>query len=153
MNRRIIHKETFHVIGIGIHTSNQKAMEELPALWEKFTTENIMEKIPDKVNEDVLAVYTGYEGDYTKPYTYILGCEVRSLDVVPKDMISTTISFAKYEEFSPEGKIPDIVLETWQCIWTPQINAKRAYITDFEVYRNISDKSKNPEVQIYIGIK
>ena len=148
----MMQKESFSIIGIGIHTSNQTAMEELPELWEKFNIEDIKNKIPNRINDDLLAVYTDYEGDYTKPYLYILGCEVSSVEIVPEGMIAKKIPSAKYEIFTPNGKIPEIVVETWQQIWTPQIDVQRTYAADFEVYK-ISGNSQNPEVQIYIGIK
>ena len=148
-----ITKETFHLIGIKIRTSNQKAMEDIPKVWERFYADDIKNKIPHKLNDNIFAVYTDYEGDFTKPYLYILGCEVNSLDIVPEGMAGITIPSAQYEIFTAIGKMPDKVVETWQKIWQPEIDAKRTYITDFEIYGNKSGNPENSEVKIYIGIK
>jgi predicted transcriptional regulator YdeE len=153
MNQKIINKESFKIIGIEIHTSNEKTMIDIPKMWGKFVTENIKDRIPNKINNDVLAVYTNYEGNHTKPYSYILGCEVSSLDIIPEGMISKTILSAQYEIFTAKGKMPDEIIKTWQHIWNPDIENRRAYVFDFEVYGDKYGNPENSEVEIYIGIK
>lgn len=150
---QIVNKESFQVIGIEIQTSNEKIMIDIPKIWEKFYVENIKEKIPNKISSDVLAVYTNYEGNHTKPYTYFLCCEVNSLDSVPEGMVGRTISSAQYQVFTAKGKMPDKIVEAWQYIWSPEIENKRSYIADFEVYGEKYGNPENSEVDIYIGIK
>jgi hypothetical protein len=81
MNYNTEKKEKRFVIGIPIRTSNENGrfQKEAPSLWDKFYSENLIEKIPNKVDQNLLAVYTNYEGDYTKPFTYLIGCEVSRL--------------------------------------------------------------------------
>lgn len=146
-------KETFQVIGIKIVTSSQKAMEDIPKLWERFFVENVKNKVSNKLNDDIFVVYTDYEGDYTKPYSYTLGYEVSSLDVVPDGMSGITVPSAQYEVFIAKGKIPDIVVETWLHIWQPEIDEKRSYTVDFEVYKGENDNPENSEVEICIAVK
>ena len=153
MNHKIITKDAFQVIGIEIRTSNQKAMLDLPKLWDKFFAENIKNQIPNKVNSNYLAVYTNYEGNHTKPYTCILCCEVNTLDTIPAGMVGKTIPFAKYEVFTVVGKMPDKIFEAWNDIWNSDIEKRRAYIADFEQYGNKYGNSENSEMEIYIGIK
>jgi predicted transcriptional regulator YdeE len=151
--QKTITKEAFKIIGIEIKTSNQKAMQDIPQLWNRFYAEDIKNKILNKSSEDVFAVYTEYEGDHTKPYSYILGCAVGSLDSIPDGMIGITIPSSKYEIFTAIGKMPDKVVETWQDIWHPEVDAKRTYKTDFEVYGEKYGNPENSEVEIYIGVK
>ena len=66
--------------------------------------------------------------------------------------IGKSISSAKYEIFTAKGKMPDKIVET-QYIWSPEIDAKRSYVTDFEVYGDKYDDLDNSEVEIYIGVK
>ncbi|MFA5259289.1 MAG: GyrI-like domain-containing protein [Candidatus Pacearchaeota archaeon] len=153
MTQKNITKENFQIIGIKIKTSNQKAMQDIPQLWNKFYTEDIKNQIPNKLNEDILAIYSEYEGDHTKPYSYMLGCVVDSLEIIPKGMIGITIPSAKYEIFIAKGKMPDKVIETWQQIWQPETDSKRSYKTDFEIYGKKYKNPENSEVEIYIGIK
>ena len=100
-----------------------------------------------------MALYTEYEGDYTKPYSYILGCSVDSLDSIPTGMTGITIPTAQYEIFMAKGKMPDKVIETWRHIWQPVINNKRAYKADFEIYAANYGDPENSEVEICIGLK
>ncbi|MCX5773776.1 MAG: GyrI-like domain-containing protein [Fusobacteria bacterium] len=153
MKQNIITKADILVIGIQMRTSNEKAMEDIPKLWNTFFTENIQENIPNKVNGNILAIYTDYEGDFTNPYTYILGCEVSSLMDIPKGMLEISIPSTRYEIFTAKGKMPDKIVEMWQHIWSPKINAKRTYMTDFEVYGDKYGCVENSEVEIYIGVK
>lgn len=146
-------KELFEVIGIKIVTSNQKATEDIPKLWERFFVEDVKSKISNISNDDIFAVYTDYEGDYTKPYSYTLGYKVNSLDVIPNGMSGITVPSAQYEVFAVKGKIPDKVVETWLHIWQPEIDKQRSYTVDFEVYSSQNDNPENSEVKIYIAVK
>lgn len=143
--------EKFSVIGISIRTSNKEALTDLPKVWERFFSEAIMEKIPGRLNSDIIAVYTGYEGDHTNPYTFILGCEVSQTEPVPEGMRSVTIPPARYIVFPVTGSIPGAVAETWYTIWNDPVGKKRAYIADFERYRFLSGNAQPPDVKIYIG--
>jgi len=79
----------FNIIGIPVRTSNEngKSAQDIDALWEKFMSENIVGQIPNKISQNVYSVYTDYEGDYTQPYTTLLGCKVTSLEEIPKGMV------------------------------------------------------------------
>lgn len=153
MTQEIITKETFTIIGIKIRTSNKTAMQDISQIWNKFFSEDIKSKIPNKISEDIFAVYFDYEADYTKPYSYILGCSVTSLDSIPNGMLGIVIPSAKYEIFIAKGKMPDKIVETWQYIWQPEIDAKRDYKIDFEIYGDKYASSGDSEVEIYIGLK
>jgi predicted transcriptional regulator YdeE len=153
VSQKIVTKDTFQIIGIEIRTSNQMAMIDLPKLWKKFFAENVKDRIPNKVNSNFFAVYTDYEGNHTKPYSCIICCEVNSLDTIPAGMVGKTIPFANYEVFTVAGKMPDKIFETWQYIWNSEIEKRRAYIADFEVYGSKYGNPENSEMEIYIGIK
>jgi predicted transcriptional regulator YdeE len=86
------------VIGIWIRTTNQEqqAMSDIQVLWGRFIAEQIPSKIPNKVNDTVYSIYTEYEGDYTKPYTTILACEVSSLEEIPEGMKGLEIAGGDY---------------------------------------------------------
>lgn len=146
--------EEFHVIGISVRTTNEggQAAKDIPKLWEKFITENIAAKIPSKVSDSVYGIYTEYEGDYTQPYTTVLGCKVSSLDNIPDGFIGFTIKAANYEKYTAKGKMSDdIVYKKWTEIW--QSNLNRTYLADFEVYGERSVDMDNAEVDIFISVK
>jgi len=68
-------------------------------------------------------------------------------------MTGMTIPSAEYKIFIAKGKMPDKVVEMWQHIWQPEIDSKRSYKTDFEVYGEKYGNPENSEVEIYIGMK
>lgn len=116
MTQNILTKASFHVIGIKRKTSNQSAMHDISQIWNEFFSENIKNKISNKITEDIFAIYSEYKGNYTKPYSYILGCSVSSFNAVPEEMIGITMPSAQYEIFTAKGKRPDNLIKTWQYI-------------------------------------
>lgn len=146
--------QKFNVIGISIRTTNEDGQsgKDIPALWNKFMTEKIQGKIPNKVSGDIFCIYTDYEKDHTKPYTTILGCKVESLDNIPEDMVGKTIESADYEELIAKGNLSEgIVYNKWFEIWNSDLN--RSFTADFEVYGNKTQNPENAEVDIYIALQ
>lgn len=108
-------------------------------------------KIPNKINGNILALYTDYEGDYSKPYSWILGCEVSSLEKVPEGLVGKVIPASRYAVFTTQGKFPQGLIAAWQDIW--KTNLARSYTCDFEVYQEGFDPEQNPEVKVYISLE
>ena len=152
MNSHRIITEPIYIIGIKTRTSNQEALITLPRMWQRLFQENLIAQIPNRLSSDIFAIYTEYEGDYTRPYTYILGYQVRNLTPVPPGMTGIPIAPASYEVFTARGRLPDAVVRTWEHIWTPEVDARRAYHTDFEIYGEKAVNQEDGEVEIYIGI-
>ncbi len=149
-----INIEKFSVIGISIRTTNKngQSAKDIGELWGEFMTENTVNKIPNKVSDSIYSIYTDYEGDYTEPYTTILGCRVENLDTIPKGMVAKTISGGDYAKFVAKGDLTKgAVFVEWSKIW--KMDLPRIYSADFEVY---GEKAKNPndaEVDIFIATK
>jgi predicted transcriptional regulator YdeE len=87
MNHTIENQKEKFFIGLELRTDNQKCSTEMPAHKERFFDQNILGRIPNKINGNILAVYTDYEGDYTRPYSWILGAEVSGLDEIPAGLV------------------------------------------------------------------
>jgi predicted transcriptional regulator YdeE len=138
------------IMGIEIRTSNETCLVDMPQIWQKFFQEKIVEKIPHKANNTVFAVYTDYEDDYTKPYSYILGCEVTTLDDIPEGLVGTIVSPSLYAVYTTAGAYPEGLSSTWQTIWKAPL--KRAYTSDFEVYGTDFNPETKPEVKVYIAL-
>jgi predicted transcriptional regulator YdeE len=145
--------EEFFIIGLSIRTTNEneQSATDIPALWNKFMSENTIENIPNKIDSSIYAVYTEYEKDYTKPYTTILGCKVSSLENIPTGMIGKTIAKETYKQFTAKGKLADgIVIQKWIEIWNTDL--KRKYTADFEIYGEKASNPENAEVPIFIAL-
>lgn len=137
-------------IGLELRTNNEECSTAMPAHKDKFFNENIPAKIPNRIDGNILALYTDYEGDYTKPYSWILGCEVSSLNEIPAGLVGKVIPESKYAIFTTQGEFPQGLNTAWQSVW--KSNLSRAYTSDFELYRSDFNPHENPEVKVYIAI-
>ena len=144
-------KDALKIIGIQMRTTNEKGQSsyDISKFWEKFRQESILDKIPNKKSQNILALYTDYEGDYTQPFNYTICCEVTSLEDVPPGMIAKIIPPADYTILQATGKFPDCLIQTWQSIW--QSDLKRSYRFDFEIYKTLDPHHAN--IDVYIGVK
>lgn len=145
--------EPFKVIGISVRTINEgeKAAQDIGQLWNRFMTQGIASKIPNKIEDSIFSIYTNYEGDYTQPYDTILGCKVSSLEEIPEGMVGQSFDGGTYLEFLSKGDLTKgVVYATWEKIWKQDLN--RVYTADFEVY---GEKAMNPteaEVSVRVAI-
>nr|WP_199157878.1 GyrI-like domain-containing protein [Pedobacter sp. ASV2] len=152
MSNQIIEK--FSVVGISVRTTNENEQSgnDIPELWNKFMTENILEKIPNKVDPSIYVIYTDYEKDHTKPYTTIIGCKVSEIDEIPAGMVSNTIEKAIYKKYPVKGNLAEgAVLNAWTKIWTTDI--PRIFTSDFEVYGEKAQNPEQAELDIFIAVK
>jgi predicted transcriptional regulator YdeE len=154
--RKITQMRAFHFIGKPVTTTNEAEMNGegvIPAQWESFYKDRTLEKIPNKKNANILAIYTDYESDETGSYTFAIGTEVTNLDDVSNGMKSYTIPECKYMVFTTrKGPIHEIVVEAWQSIWEWSKTNKRAFLTDFEWYDERCADPENSQVDIYISV-
>ena len=145
---------SFNIIGIAVRTTNEnsQAAKDIPALWNKFMSENMLQQIPNKVDNTIYCMYTEYEKDHTKPYTTLLGCKVESLENIPTGMIGKTVEGGNYIKQTVKGNLMQGVIATaWIKIWNA--NFSRLYTADFEVYGEKAQNPENAEVDIFIAVK
>ena len=85
MKYEIVELEEKIVEGIGIRTTNEdgKSMQDIGRLWQQYFADGMYEKIPNKVNGKTIGLYTDYEGDYTKPYSFMVGSQVEARCTTP----------------------------------------------------------------------
>ena len=144
----------FRLIGLALDrkTSNENGKSAIDCgnLWQRFITEGFPDRIPGKQSDEVYAVYYQYEGDYTKPFSFFLGCKVNDSTEVPDGLDSLIIPDAKYQIFNSRGVIPECITDTWKEVWNSDI--LRTYKADFEVYGEKSKAWNDAEVEIYISI-
>lgn len=152
MKYEIVELEEKVITGIRIKTTNQdgKAMKYIGATWQKLFANGIYEKIPNKVNGKTIGLYTEYEGDYTKPYTFIAGAEVSKEVQIGEEIESIIIPKGEYAKFVITGDVQNSVGQAWQEIWN--MNLKRKYTCDFEEYQNNSEDMLKQEIHIYIAL-
>lgn len=150
---RVVQKPSINLVGIECRTSNaaEDGPQDIPRLWEQFYSEDIIHKIPNKASHEVIALYCDYEGDYTQPYTLVIGCPVTSLDSIPEGMVAKTIPAGSYAVFRAVGEYPSSLIETWGNIWDTEL--KRTYTGDYEFYGEKFSSGSPQEVEVFIAIE
>jgi len=146
--------KAFTVIGISVRTTNEngQSAKDIGELWNKFMSEGIIEKIPNKIDNTILSIYTDYESDHTKPYTTLLGCKVENLNEIPKGMIGMEFKGGIHTKFTAKGDLTKgAVYVEWSKIW--KMDLKRTYTADFEIYGEKAQNPTNAEVDIFVAIK
>lgn len=145
--------DDFKFIGISVRTTNEnmQAAQDIGQLWQRFIAEDIKSKIPNKVDDSVLSVYTNYEKDHTRPYDTVLGCRVSSLEYIPEGMQGFSVEGATYAQFTTKGKLTDnIVYQAWLDIWEEKLD--RLFTADFEEYAAKAQNPADAEVDIFVAI-
>lgn len=153
MNYQTIQK--FHIIGISTKTINKngQSAQDIEALWRKFWGEEIQKQIPNKVSDEIYAVYTDYESDFTGHYTTIIGLPVSSLEHIPTGFVGITIDEGQYQKFVSKGRMPEAVFNTWLEIWAnEELNLKRAYKADFTIHGLKYYDGEKAEVETFISV-
>lgn len=147
--------KTLKIIGISCRTTNlnHQALNDLGALWDKFFKDNILSKIPNKINEDIYSVYTDYESNYKGYYTCIIGLEVDSLVDIPSGMVAREFKEQKFKKFIASGEIHKAVAKTWNEIWDNDDLLNRTYLYDYELYTKKAQNPNDAQIEIYIGVK
>ena len=153
MKYEIVELEEKKVVGVKIKTTNQngKSIQDIGMTWQKLFADGIYEKIQNKVNNKTIGLYTEYEGDYTKPYTFVAGVEVSEELENNKEIVTKIIPKGKYARFIITGDVQNSVGQAWQEIWN--MDLKRKYTCDFEEYQNNSEDMQNQEIHIYIALE
>ena len=147
--------DEFNIIGISIRTTNEngQASKDIEAIWVRFWGEKIQEQIPNKLNENIYAVYTDYETDFSGAYTTIIGLPVSSLENIPIGFDGITIKKGTYRKFVSKGKMPEAVVNTWMEIWgSNELNQARTYTADFTIHGEKYYDGDTAEVETFISV-
>ena len=143
----------FHLIGIEVRTTNEngQAAKDIGALWQRFMSQKLVEKIPNQTEHMIYSLYTDYEGDHTQPYTAILGCQVSSLADIPKGMIGRTFDGGQYVKLTARGDLQKgMIVDQWSKIW--KMNLNRRFTADFEAFGPKSHNPEDAEVDFFVAV-
>ena len=160
MEPKIVERPAFTVVGLVARTTNAKEMTPdgvIGRQWMRFMKDNMLGQIPNKADENIVAVYTDYASDENGDYDFLLGARVTSAETVPEGMGSRAIPAGRYAVYtSDKGPAPKVVPAMWQRVYaTPKSTpaGARIYRADYEVY---DERARNPEesiVELYVGVK
>ena len=160
MNPKVIEREAFTVVGIAARTSNAREMTAdgiIGKQWGRLMQEGLLAKIPNKADQNIVAVYTEYASDHNGEYTFLLGARVKSDEGVPAGMVAKKIPAGKFAVFTSEkGAAESVVPETWMKINSlprSAVGGDRVYRADYEIYDERAADPANAQVDVYVGIK
>ncbi|MCY1033277.1 GyrI-like domain-containing protein [Corallococcus sp. BB11-1] len=146
--KTVTQSKTLRIVGLELRTTNETAFKDIPAHWQRFYQDGILEKIPNKVSADVYAVYTNFENpgkNNLGTYSLILGAEVPGQGPVPPGLVAAVVPQSKRQVFEVAKGHPEKVGEKWQEIWALGSEGK-AYLADFEHY------TPSGEIAIHVGV-
>jgi len=136
------------ITGMKTRTKNADEMnpdrQKIGPLWGEFC-----DVVLPTLNQDfsTYGVHYNYESDATGEFDVLAGVE--GIEEV-KGMNSVMIEAGKYLMFSAKGELHQAVMDGWTQAWAyfedPSIDERRAFGTDFEVYKSAD------EAEIYIGV-
>ncbi len=137
------------VYGISVRTRNANEMNPETAkigdLWQRFYEQVTPEM---KAGANIYGVYYNYESDAGGEFSVLAGA-APLLDTL-HDLEKVTLEAGDYLLFEGKGDMPQTVINTWTEIWgffAANTDYKRAYTTDFELYKS------EDEIAIYIAIQ
>ena len=147
-NIKKVEVESKRVKGLQVRTKNADEMnpeiQKIAPLWGRFYNE-VLPTL--KEGATVYGVYHHYESDASGAFDVLVGADALP---VTEEMKSVELQAGKYLMFSVKGELPQAIIDTWMQIWAyfedPSIDERRAYETDFELYKSAD------EVEIYIGV-
>lgn len=155
---KVVEEPGFTVIGLAARTSNAREMSAeriIGKQWDRVMQEGLIGKIPNKADQDIVAVYTDYASDKDGEYTYLLGARVTSDAEVPEGMVAKRIPPGRFAVFTSEkGPGPKVVPDTWMKINSlPKSTVDRVYRADYEVYDERAMDPQNLVMDVYVGIR
>lgn len=157
---RVESQEAFTVVGITARTNNAReasADAVIGKQWTKYFSEGVAGKIPNRADQNFVAVYTDYASDVNGDYTFLIGARVTTAESLPEGLVAKTVPAGRYAVFtSARGQVKQVVVETWKRVWaTPkrELGGDRAYKTDFEFYDQRAQNPADAVMEIHIGIK
>lgn len=147
-------KQPIYVVGLSVRTSNenQQSFQDIPALWGKFMSQGITDKVKNKLNDNIYVVYTNFEHEGVNNsgmYTTYIGCAVAKDDVEQPDLVSTMVPAGEYRHFAVADNNPENVGPEWQKIWAMPAAEKAnwSFKAEYECYH------ANGEIDIFIGLR
>jgi predicted transcriptional regulator YdeE len=148
----------FTIVGISGRTNNSREMSGdgvITKFWQRLMQEGIFDQIPNRVDSNIIALYTDYAGDKDGDYTFILGGKVHSTESIPDGMVSHNIPAGQYAVITSEGGPGwKVVPAAWQRVWAiPDSELPRAFQTDYELYDERAANPENAVVDLYVGIR
>jgi predicted transcriptional regulator YdeE len=159
MSPKIVELDGFTLIGIEARTNNlASGRAVISEHWGRFFQEGILDRIPNKLDSSIYALYTDYESNRDGEFSLVIGGKANAAAVPPPGMVKKSVPKQKYAVLtSAEGPIAKVVPEAWKQVWHLEdrsgLGGPRSYRADFELYGPPSRDPNHAAVDLYIGIR
>ena len=142
----------FNVVGMSFRMKNDTdASSKFAAAWQQFMTSGLKDRIQNRVNDAIYALYTNYESDHQGPYDMILGYRVDGEIVLPEGAVVHAVPTNSYKIYTATGDMTQGALyDAWMKVWKSDI--PRLYQTDFELHDERAMNPKDGTVDIYVSV-
>ena len=162
MKKETVELGSLILVGLTARTNNRNEMDpkkaKIGSIAGSYWGNGTANEFKNRKNPGVTySVYTEFESDEHGEYTYFIGEEVSSVDQQDLSKFKViTIPEGTYQKFTAgPGKMPDIIINAWQNIWSMKkedFAGKRTYLADFEIYDHRAMDPTNAIADIYIGV-
>ena len=145
----IEHTEPTTMIGLELRTSNAEAFQTIPAHWQRFSAERVLDRITPRLTGGVLAAYTRFEHegrDNEGTYSLVIGAAVPPGTPVPEGLTRVELPAQRCAVFEVERGRHDRVGEAWRMIWQ-QTDLPKSYRCEHERY------DADGRIRIYVGLR
>lgn len=142
--------KTFAGIGCKTTNENMQGVKDISLVWQKLFSGDYLQKLQYTPEKKLFGLYTNYEGDFSKPYSFYAGSEVDSAQNFGNGFTILKIPAGRYAKFSAIGEQMQVVQALWQEIWATPLD--RSYQVDYELYHPYT-KGKHQRIDIFIGIQ
>lgn len=136
-------RDALLIVGHAVRTTNTRESDTehamLPALWARAGAPGAFDHVPGRADNQLYAVLTDYDSDYTGAYTQIVGVAVSSLQDLPEGLVAVRVPPARCLTQQARGPMPQALIEAWQNIWRHSESGgdpARAFTTDLEIHHN-----------------
>src|SRR5215467_851739 len=147
---------SFTVIGIEARTTNAKEATPdgiIGKQWQKLFGEGVLDRIPERIDRNVYAVYSDYTSDHNGEYSFLIAAKVKDGTTPPIGRVAKQVGAGRYAVFTSEkGPFAKVVPAVWQKIFRLEDagTLNRLYLTDFEIYDQRARDPQNGQVDIYV---
>jgi predicted transcriptional regulator YdeE len=157
----VIHQDAFFIIGIEARTNAAKEASSqgiIPQQWQKFFEQGILQKIPNRTDQNVYVAYTDFTNKRFGDYSVVIGARVTDKSHIPPGLVLKCIPAGDYVVISSgKGPAERVIPEAWQRIAgaedAGQLGHTRTYKADYEVYDAASMDPQNLQAELHVGVK
>lgn len=156
-----IHQDSFFIVGLEARTNTAKEASGqgiIPQQWQKFFKEAILQKIPNKADQNLYVAYTDFTDKRFGDYSVVIGARVTDHSHIPAGLVLKSIPAGNYV-IIPSGKGPaeQVIPAAWQRIADAedkgQLGHMRTYKADYEVYDAASMDPQAWQAELHVGVQ